>query len=37
VPLGRLEKRRAERRALDVNHQLRKDGWAFIPAMHRAL
>jgi hypothetical protein len=37
VPLGRLEKRRAERRALDVNHQLRMDGWAFIPAMHRAL
>ena len=30
------ERRRAERRALDVNHWLRADGWAFVPAADRS-
>jgi len=30
------ERRRRDRRALDVTDQLRTDGWAFVPAVHRA-
>jgi hypothetical protein len=33
---GGLERRRADRRALDVNDQLQMEGWAFIPAIHRS-
>ena len=32
----RAERRRADRRAHDVDHWLRSDGWAFVPAAHRA-
>ena len=30
------ERRRRDRRALDVSDQLRTDGWAFVPAVHRS-
>jgi hypothetical protein len=33
---GRLERLRADRRAFDVNHQLQRNGWAFIAAIHRS-
>ena len=33
--LPRGERRRAERRALDVEHWLHSDGWAFVPAAAR--
>jgi DNA-binding response OmpR family regulator len=30
------ERRRRDRRRLDVSDQLRTDGWAFVPAVHRS-
>ena len=33
---GGRERRRRDRRAFDVNHQLQGDGWAFIPATQRS-